>query len=368
MTRTGHLTVCDLTLTTRGPLHVGSGNVCAKTDYLFDPRSETVRMIDPEALFRWLSARRLADRYERFILSGDTRMFQFFRDCGITDRELDSLCLYRVSAADALDDTHSLKELHTFIRDAGNRVYIPGSSVKGALRTVILAALIAGEKKGEWPSADLKKREKARQMQTLEGKYLNTVALKRDRSGNIANDPVNSILRGLSISDSEPVPDADIILVGKIDANEKGEYKKLPLCRECIRPGTVLRFKLTLDHSVLPDMYSVDALMQMVRDFDRWYQKTFLARFTPPPDTHAVSYENALLVGGGAGFFAKSLAYPYLGMPKGMQYTQKIMEEQFRKHHHDEDISEHGISPRTMKYGKYRGQLYPYGVCGVQIT
>ena len=152
-------------------------------------------------------------------------MFQFLRDCGITDRELDSLCLYKVSAADALDDSHSLKELHTFIRDSENRVYIPGSSVKGALRMVILAGLIAKEKKGMWPD-DPKKTGRARQMQTLEGQYLNTLALKRDRSGNIVNDPVNSILRGISVSDSEPVSDADIILVGKIDANEKVQFTR----------------------------------------------------------------------------------------------------------------------------------------------
>jgi len=367
MTTTEHLTVCDLTLTTRGPLHIGSGNTCAKTDYIFDPRSETVRMIDPDALFRWLYTRRLADRYERFVLSGDTRMVQFFRDCAITDQELDSICLYTINASDALDDSHSLKELHTFIRNSENRIYVPGSSVKGALRTVILAAMIAREKKGVWPSADLKKRERANQMQTLEGQYLNSLALKRDKFQNAVNDPVNSILRGLSVSDSEVVPDTDIILVGKIDANEHGEYKKLPLCRECIRPGVKLHFRLTLDHSVLPDTFSPESLLKMIQDYDRYYQQTVLSRFSPPVGAYVVSYQQALILGGGSGFFAKSLAYPYLGTPKGMTYTQQIMEEQFRKHGHDKDITRHGISPHTMKYGKVLGQLYPYGVCGVEI-
>ena len=367
MTGSAHLTVWNLTLITRSPLYVGSGNVCAKTDYIFDPRSETLRMLDPEALFRWLYERRLADRYESFILSGDTRMFRFLKDCGITDRELDSLCMYRVSAADALDDSHSLKELHTFLRDSENRAYVPGSGVKGALRTVLLVSLIAREKKGVWPD-DPKKAGRARQMQTLEGRYLNTLPLKRDRDGKPVNDPVNSILRGISISDSEPVSDADMILVGKIDANKKGECRKLPLCRECIRPGTELCFKLSMDSSVLPEAYSVGTLVQMIKGFDRYYQETYLSRFAPPPDACAVSYADALILGGGAGFFSKNLAYPYLGTEKALHYTQKIMEEQFRRHGHEKDCTVHGISPHTMKYGKYRGQLYPYGVCGVQIT
>ena len=233
MTTTGHLSVYDLILTTRAPVHVGSGNTCAKTDYLFDPRTGKVSMIDPDALLNWIYQKRMADRYERFVLSGDSRLYQFMRDCGMTDRERDEVCLYTVNAEDALDDQHGLREIHTFVRDSRNRAYIPGSSVKGALRTVILAGMIFNEKKGTWPD-DPKRNGRAKQMQNLEGRYLNTLQLKRDRAGNIVNDPVNSILRGISISDSEPISDSDIILVGKFDVNERGEYKKIPLCRECI--------------------------------------------------------------------------------------------------------------------------------------
>ena len=366
MIKTGHLSVYDLVLKTRSPLYIGSGNACAKTDYLFDPRTATVSMIDPEALFSWLYKRRLADSYERFVLSGDTRLYDYLKRSGMTPQELNEVCRYRINAADALDDSHSLKELHTFIRDSRHRAYIPGSSIKGALRTVILSWLIANGKKGTWPDST-RKNENARQMQKLEGQYLHTLNLKRDRSGSVVNDPVNSILRGLSISDSEPIADSDLILVGKIDVNEAGEYKKLPLCRECVRPGTEIKFKLTLDHSALPAEYSVETIMQMISSFDSFYQRTYLSRFTPPVNSHPVSYQNCLIIGGGSGFFSKSLAYPYLGLHEGMRFTEKTMSEQFRRHGHDKDISKHGISPHMMKYGKYESALYPYGVCGVTI-
>ncbi len=365
MTTAEHLSAYDLILTTRSPLFIGSGKTCAKTDYIFDRYTETVRMINPEALFAWLFDRRLADRYERFILSGNPYLDRFLKECGIPDRELDGLCLYTVSAADALDDSHSLKEIHTFMRDAQNRAYIPGSSIKGALRTVILSGMVTKETRGVWPD-DQNKFRRARQMQTLEGQYLNTLSLKKDRSGNNVNDPVNSILRGISVSDSEPIPDSAIILVGKIDANERGEYKKLPLCRECVRPGTELIFKLTVDHSVLPDC-SAETLLQMIRAFDALYQKTYLSRFTPPRGAASVSYQNALILGGGAGYFSKTLTYPYLGVQEGMEFTKRIMMEQFRRHGHERDISKHGVSPHTMKYGMYRGQFYPYGLCEVRI-
>lgn len=367
MTGKEYLTVCDLILTTRAPLYIGSGAVSAKTDYIYEASSGMVSVIDPDALFALLYRKRLADQYERFIFSGSTRMDVFLRNCGIAESERDALFLYRVNAEDALDDSHSLKEIHRFVRDSRHRVYVPGSSVKGALRTVILSALIAGGKKGFWPDQE-SKTGNAHQMQELEGLYLNSLALKRDRSGKLVNDPVNSILRGLSVSDSEPVPDTAVILSGKTDVNVRGEAKNLPLCRECVRPGTELRFKLVLDRSVLPAPYTPGLLMQMIRDFDVYYQKTYLARFEVPYGARRVSYQDALILGGGAGFFSKNLAYPYLGAQEGLKYTEKIMIRQFSRHGHEDDSSIHRISPHIMKYGKYRGELYPYGVCEVQIT
>ena len=216
------------------------------------------------------------------------------------------------------------------------------------------------EKKGDWPNDPGK-------MSALEGLYLNRLALKRDRNGAGLNDPVNSLLRGLSISDSEPIPDADLLLVGKIDVNEKGEARTLPLVRECVRPGTELRFRLTIDHSVLPTEFSPETLKATVREFDSFYQRIFLSRFTPPPNAAPVSYQDALILGGGAGFFAKTLAYPYLGTLKGMRYTESCMRRQFSRHGHENDIAKHGISPHTMKYGKYKGRLYPFGVCEVKL-
>ncbi len=369
MIRKEHLEIYDLTLTACSPLHIGSGNICAKTDYLFEPRSATVRMIDPDALFDFLYSRNLVEQYENFIFSGDTRMYRFLRDCRLSDRDISGLCLYQVDASDALDDSHSLKEIHTFMRDSSHRVYIPGSSVKGALRTALLACLMMKEKKGNWPNETSRnKSRKARQMQTLEGEYLHTLSLKKDKNGQTANDPVNSILRGLSVSDSTTVSDEDMILVGKIDVNEKGESRKLPLCRECIRPGTTLHFKLTLDHSALPTDFDSERIMEYIRDFYRFYKRNYISRFTPPQNAVTLNTQNVLILGGGSGYFAKTLSYPYLGMEDGLRYTAEEMSTQFYRHGHDKDVTEHNVSPHMMKYGKYQGYLYPYGVCEVKIT
>ena len=71
-------------------------------------------------------------------------------------------------------------------------------------------------------------------------------------------------------------------------------------------------------------------------------------------------------LGGGSGFFAKSLSYPYLGEKEGLRWTAEQMAQMFHRHKHERD-AEKGISPHTMKYARFRGRLYPYGHCGVSI-
>ena len=72
------------------------------------------------------------------------------------------------------------------------------------------------------------------------------------------------------------------------------------------------------------------------------------------------------MLGGGAGFFSKSLAYPYLGINDGLKWTSKYLDAAFNKHKHWQD-EELGISPHTLKYGKYMQQLSAFGACEVMV-
>ena len=143
-----------------------------------------------------------------------------------------------------------------------------------------------------------------------------------------------------------------MILAGKIDADPDGQTHRINLCRECIRPGTALHFKLTLDQSVLHQKITAEGLMRSIRTFDSFYEK---------------AYNNTLFLGGGVGFFSKTLTYPYLGEKDGLQAAINELNRSFRKHRHEEDRAD-GISPRTTKYALYEGELYPYGLCEVKLS
>lgn len=357
------LQVFDLILTAEAPVFIGCGKTILKKNYLYDSRTNQVSIFDEEKLFALLFEKNLEDPFERFMLGRFDNLLVFLtRDCHLTETDWKPALRYVFDAGAALDARHTLTDIQTFIRDAAGRVYIPGSGVKGALRTVLLHQLIREEGK-EYFRLEQTPKSRAKFGVIPEERYLHTLKLKPNRP----DDAVNSLLRGIQISDSTPISDKDMVLADKWDCQPDGTLKKVPVCRESIRPGTRLCFKLTLDQSILKGAVTRKRLLQAVNLFDDYYWNTYLCRFEElAHDEAEVAYKNCLFLGGGAGFFSKSLVYPYLGEERGLKITAEMMQFFFKSHHHDRDESLK-VSPHTLKYTRYQGQFYPMGMCGVEI-
>ena len=202
-----------------------------------------------------------------------------------------------------------------------------------------------------------------REKEIPEGRYLNLLEL-RTRDGKVVDDAVNSIMRGVQISDSLPVPDSQMMLSKKMDVNQDGEAHTITCVRECIRPEVELHLKLTLDQSVCKGSITKDSLLQTVDSFADHYDKTYVEKFRKPVNSVYKEYQNCLILGGGVGFFSKTLAYPYWGAEEALKWVSDRLDRSFPKHHHKSDQE---ISPRMLKYAQYGGKLYPYGVCEVDI-
>lgn len=177
MKQLGHLQEYTLTLTTKAPVFVGSGVVYGKMDYIFDAARQTVSFINQTQFFQLLIDRDLIDKYESFILNKrptDTIQYFLKNICKLDAKTINSLIVNRISAADALDENHSLKEIQAFIRRADGRAYIPGSSLKGCLRTVLLTNMLLRDSNKVYP-IDIKKLN----IKKLESKYLHTLQITK---------------------------------------------------------------------------------------------------------------------------------------------------------------------------------------------
>ena len=354
MIQQGHLQVFELQLETKSPVFIGNGKSYTKKEYLFDPKRKIVSFLDEQKFFTYLVRHGLTDDYERFILR-DVRknLFAFLQnDCRVSREDMEALIRCRIDAADALDEDHTLKEIQQFVRNPAGQVYVPGSSIKGALRTALLKALLL-KNPPKNPDSQIPFDRKA----SFEPAYFHTLSLKPDRQ-----NPLNSILQGVRISDSVPISDRQLALTRKIDEFPDETYNSINICRECIRPGTRICCTLTLDQSILHDEKYVDTIREAIAKTSQFYQVSVLRHY---PQASNYMNSKTLLLGGGVGFQSKTVTEPYYGQ-NALDVTSKILGNAFRKHHHERDVEE-GISPRALKQTDFNSASYPFGVCEVTI-
>lgn len=322
----------SIRLTTQGLVHIGDGNTIPKRFYLLNHSNETISYLDEAKLFSLLIRKNQVDRFETYCMESQDDFSVFCKTAAISPAEQKMFIRATFRCSDALDVRRPPREIHSFIRNAQGQVYVPGSSIKGALRTALLFVLIQQDN------------SKLDTMNGFEERYLHTLQLVSDRK-----NALNSIMRGVLVSDSEPIPDTSMCLSEKFDAGAHGGVKKIPLCRECIAPGQVIHASVTLDQSVLHGQITKEGIMEAICTFFRYYQETYMPAFTPPTSSHRPATPATLYLGGGAGAFSKTLCYPYEGKT---QYQFDLMRKK---------------SPHTMKYGRYDNAYYAFGPCKVEM-
>lgn len=370
MRQLGHLQEYTITLTTKGPVFIGSGEKYLKHDYIFDEIRKTVSFIDQTKFFQLLIDRNLIDKYESFILGkrseSSVTIHYFLKNiCKLDSKTIQSLISHRVSAADALDENHSLKEIQAFIRRADGRAYIPGSSLKGCLRTILLVdKVLCDPNKKNHRIPSLKGKGDNRKLENwssqLESNYLHTLHMT-DKPNNM----VNSIMRGISIADSEPICEDSMILASKIDSFPDGSKNTVPIVRQCIAPETKITFQLTLDQNILSNPNIMTELRESIRSFDAFYTQEYNSYFSIKKEFEYLFEDDFILLGGGSGFFGKNLVYPFYA-PNHEQAVKTVSQMLPTKHKHGKDI-EYGISPRAFKITQFKRFAYPMGLCQVTI-
>lgn len=211
MKQQDHLQIFDLTLNVRSPLFIGDGRTYTKKEYLYNSRSGKASFLDEQKFFTLLTDRGLVDQYTQFMLSDQSDLWAFLtKDCGIPNTKLTTLTRYAIEVGDT-SDLDRVNCLHTFQRDAYGKAYIPGSSLKGALRTVwLLQAVRADQSTGHSLASD-------DNAAFPEEQYVNQLHLRLQKDGSIASDAVNSLFRGVQVSDSTSIQNEQMALCGKFD-------------------------------------------------------------------------------------------------------------------------------------------------------
>ncbi|HGE71690.1 TPA: type III-A CRISPR-associated RAMP protein Csm5 [Candidatus Poribacteria bacterium] len=211
-------------ITTISPVHVGSGKGELIYDYDFVADGNKIWVIDHEKMFNVVSD-------------------EVFNKVG-SDAPINELLKpnqYNQCSKYSLNRLADIKKIVVQIKNAYHRPYIPGSSIKGAIRTALAYAMV------DQNVVNVEKRNIDNNTRTADSRIEKVL---------FGDDPNHDVMRTLQISDTESVNaialDKVALYSVKRNANEERLIPKEPRTEymfpvEVIPEGTELNFSIKID-------------------------------------------------------------------------------------------------------------------------
>ena len=363
----GHLERVRIKLMVKSPLYIGSGEKLTAKEFILDNARHIVHVPSmPDMVNAFLNARQrgLSEEFIRFMTDANQkRLADFLTRRGIPLNPPPAWVRYSIQAQ---PEFAGMNGLLTFIKNADGEAYIPGSSLKGAVRTALIAARMDGsDKESLWSLLD---NRGDRDKYSVEN-VLRVLACKPDRQDNAVND----LLRAVEISDSAPFRPEDMTVCRRHWLPSDGEERasRSPVFMECVRPDAQTSFYLTIDHSLWPA--GEDALETIKKALCDWESLCYIAGETHfarlLADTSCT--EGApIVLGGGTGFQRKSLIYRTRDYPEQVApLVHDVLRRQFTRGTRCtyKPPKTAKTAPYMFKAAGYGGKLYPMGVCELSL-
>ena len=383
---------------TLSPVFIGSGKELNKKEYIYDRNSGSIYLVDFRKMCEGLQSRRLLEAFESYLMEDveatnrrqggyprqNRELIHFLRDNRVPEAAYKNWYIGSVKVADSSMNMHSAKPIQMFMRDAQGRPYVPGSSFKGMLRTILETRYFLEHRDEAEELADSIRTEvedtvrEARKINrtrflSKEDSMIDVKSMHREMFEVYKNNPEksladqnNDMLRGLLVGDSEPISLDDMCICQKIDLTLRGEQKPLNLMRECIKPGIVIRIPITIDTSVCP--FTMKDILAAMEEYYKNYISQFSSHFTGYPPTKG--NKTTFYLGGGAGYLSKTVTYGIMRGSDVVKTTSEIIDQTLPprvrgEHKHHLDLRK-GVSPHVMKCTLYKGSLCQMGACCVK--
>ena len=363
------LKVYDVELTVEGPVFIGSGKEIGKKEYVLSKNSDTIAVLDTTKLFELLKKKNLVEEYSKFML-GSSRddIGRWLDNRKIAETDYMACAKYQLSCDRNVKRELSKLAVMEFIRDAYGQPYVPGSSLKGMLRTILqaydikqnpekyqnVAKAITRGSVGR-PNRNALKKESGE----MEEISFRTMKRPKTRPG----DAVNDIMSGIIISDSSPFTNEELVLCRRLELRPDGEEKKLNVLRETIKPGVVVKFQMTIDSSLCK--YDKEYIEKAIEHFGKMYYDCFLKKF----EGMDIPDKNMVWIGGSTGFVTKTQIYSLFGEKEGVAVTADIFKlikvPEKHKHYQDKKMK---VSPHICKVADVNGKRCHMGACHLKLT
>lgn len=254
-------------LTAISPIHIG-GVDQKLTPFEYIHYSNKIFFISDEKLSTFLLRKNLIDHYVKAVSSDGHkfRLSKFFKEKGVTLTEKELIEISGGRFTKIIGDSTRLQDFRPFIRDGLGEIFIPGTSIKGVLKTAVLFDVLKKLKEQDENafnhlienriSNDISKGAKKKFFfQWGMEKWFEAFELKNKR-----NSPNTDWFRMLHVSDAYPVEEiqTNIIPISILKKEKTGWRFKVDspgvntlIWAECIPSETVFEFQIAWDVKLL---------------------------------------------------------------------------------------------------------------------
>ena len=265
-----------------------------------------------------------------------------------------------------------MKRYRYFVKDSNGKPYVPGSSIKGALRTALLYLEIVENKQKYAHYWDVVSK-------LTDGKIIKKELEKisKDLEEEIFGSISDSIFKSIRISDSQEL-DFYTLFVGQ--RNDFAIHKKrpsvMPIEYEFLNIGTCLKFDVIIDEKLNINGYFTKARIEKALCEFSKFQNALYNAFANKTDCLFLpneineSVEPNICIGGSSGFWSKTILYALApNYNSAVNLLRLFFSSQFDKgdksHKHAELDKE--ISPHAMKVYSDSGDYIPIGWCKLKL-
>lgn len=308
------------------PLHIGGADYKSKLDkkeYVFDKDKKTLTLIDNEKFVGFLIKKNLFEKYIAYIENNvnakvmvqnrNINLLSFLKANNI-DKDIQD---FRKKAPIKLDmNIEKMNDIKLMLRDVQGKLYIPGTSIKGALINLLLVDYIIKNreeflKEKRIILSECKKANDDRSIRSLKNdikKIVNQIEKSIIYGNN--KDLEKSKRFGISVSDSYSYSNTRTNFYQDTDEKRttkigEDKTKSMPVAREYIMANSIFDFDITLDIDLLKEsklkIKNIDDLIASIENA-MFYLIEVLE------DKNSPRTEN-LVLGANTGFLQKTIVY-----------------------------------------------------------
>ena len=279
----------QFSLLAMAPIHIGNGEKYTSREFIYE--NGYFYFPDMGKFYNRMVEKGYDQKFERFLQetkpsARNNRLISFLEDNRISDRNFGG---YRIIETKLETNNNylrggALNQVSKFIRDPFGNPYIPGSSLKGAIRTILMNT------NPDWNNKNVVQDEK-------ENKSLIPWGAKKGQD-------YDDLFNAIRVSDSKPFSNDRLILVQKWDHKAKPpRAKSIPLYREAIVPSTKINFTITTTTKEAGIL--IEELGKRAQAFYKAYKNFFLSDF--PENKIQPNLQYPIYLGAGSGAWTKTI-------------------------------------------------------------